>query len=252
VQDLPLRYGNGGIGDLEQGNLLSRIADRCLIHLPLRRSSTHRCIRFLGVVLSSGPWWTSEGRPLFPSHLSTSLPRGWRPDPCRDGGERAEARAARRGHPVRGGHRAGHRVGPERQAAMAAEAASRTLAEVGRRRRRVTAEHPKPARPASILARAAEGAQEVEILHVGAVRDSRRVGPSDRTQRSVSKGRHPSRRPPMRPARPRGRSLRRWRERPQGCSSNSSRLFFRTSPYAPPIATRRSHRLYRAACSGQP
>jgi Na+-transporting methylmalonyl-CoA/oxaloacetate decarboxylase gamma subunit len=34
---------------------------------------------------------------------------------------------------------AGHRVGPERQAAMVAEAASRTLAEVGRRGRRVTA-----------------------------------------------------------------------------------------------------------------
>jgi hypothetical protein len=24
---------------------------------------------FLGVVLSSGAWWTSDGRPLFPSHL---------------------------------------------------------------------------------------------------------------------------------------------------------------------------------------
>src|SRR6266508_613481 len=35
----------------------------------------------------------------------------------------------------------------------------------------------------------------------------------------------------MRPAQPRGRSLRRCRERPQGSSSNSSRLFFRTSPF---------------------
>jgi hypothetical protein len=64
---------------------------------------------------------------------------GWRPDPCRNGCERAEARFDRGGHPVRGGNRAGHHVGPERQAAMAAEAASRTLAEVGRRRRRVIA-----------------------------------------------------------------------------------------------------------------
>jgi hypothetical protein len=64
---------------------------------------------------------------------------GWRPDPCRNGCERAEARFARGAHPDRGGNRAGHHVGPERQAAMAAEAASRTLAEVGRRRRRVIA-----------------------------------------------------------------------------------------------------------------
>lgn len=77
---------------------------------------------------------------LFPPTLSSSLRRGCRPDPCRDGGERAENRAARRGHPVRGGHRASHRHGPERQAAVAAEAASRTLAEVGRRRRRVRVE----------------------------------------------------------------------------------------------------------------
>ena len=62
----------------------------------------------------------------------------------------------------------------------------------------------------------------------------------------VSKG-HPSRRPPTRPARWRGRSLRRRRERPQGSSSNSSRLFFRTSPCAPPIDTRRSHRPCRVA-----
>jgi hypothetical protein len=77
---------------------------------------------------------------LFPPFLSSSLPRGCRPDRCRDGAERAETRPARRGHPVRGGHRASHRHGPERQAAVAAEAASRTLAEVGRRRRRVTVE----------------------------------------------------------------------------------------------------------------
>jgi hypothetical protein len=71
--------------------------------------------------------------------LSWSLSREWRPGPCRDSGGRAEACADRGDHPVRGGHRAGHRVGPERQAAMAAKAASRTLEEVGRRRRRVTA-----------------------------------------------------------------------------------------------------------------
>jgi hypothetical protein len=92
-----------------------------------------------GVVLSSGPWWTSEGNRCSLPTSNASLPRGLATDPCRNGCERAEARFARGGHPVRGGNRAGHHVGPERQAAMAAEAASRTLADVGRRRRRVIA-----------------------------------------------------------------------------------------------------------------
>jgi hypothetical protein len=123
-------------GSQRTGKVISGF--HCRIHLPLRRYSTSRCIRFLGVVLSSGASWHQKADRCSPPTPSTSLPRGWRPNPFRDGGERAEARAVRGGHPVRGGHRAGHRVGPERQAAMAAQAASRTLAEVGRRRRKVT------------------------------------------------------------------------------------------------------------------
>ena len=74
------------------------------------------------------------------------------------------------------------------------------------------------------------------------------LGPHPRP--SSSRG-HQSRLPPTRQARSPARSPRRWRGRPQRSSSNSSRLSFRTSPYVPPISTRRCHRFCRSACFSQ-